>query len=457
MLTPDYLLHISEGAEEISAQMHTDMLKRIVSRIQARQKRGDTYILTSSDKWQLESLQDAGYLRNDLADEITKYTGIQAEEIKQAMEDAGVRTMAYDDRIYQQSGIADVKQPLSPYMERLMQRNYEATMYEWSNYTRTTADAVQDWFVSAMDNIYNQVTFGGVGYIQAFTETIDRLAETGLYISYPSGHRDAIETATLRCVRTGVSQATAQIQEQRMNELGVDLVLVSSHQGARPSHQVWQGKVYSRSGQDKKYPDFVSNTHYGQGDGLCGWNCRHQFMPYFEGMHNPFYRYDNKENRQLYEDTQTQRSMERAVRKTKRNIDVLKAAQDGDPDHADAYSGKLSYLRQRLKVQQTAYYDFCEKKDLRPLPERMKIAKAGRARPHDNVQIDFIKPNLTPNGVIPTPVAPVVTPKPPKAVEGKVLTKPVRGKDERMKDLLERLKKKGVKYNPVGFLKKKSK
>ena len=395
MLTPDYLLHISEGAEEIAAQMHTDMLKRIVAHIQARQKRGDTYILTAADKWQLEALQDAGYLRNDLAEDIALYTNLQADEIRQAMEDAGVRTMAYDDRIYQQAGIADTKQPLSPYMERLMQRNYEATMHEWSNYTRTTADAAQDWFVSAMDRVYNQVTFGGVGYIQAFAETIDDLAKTGLYINYPSGHRDTIETATLRCVRTGVSQATAQIQERRMDEMGVDLVLVSSHQGARPSHQVWQGKVYSRSGASPKYPDFISNTHYGSGDGLCGWNCRHQFMPFIEGMHNPFLRYDNKENRELYEATQTQRSMERSVRRTKRNLEVLKAAQDGDPDHADQYESGIAKLKERLKLQRGAYYDFCEKKDLRPLPERMRIAKAGRARPHDNVQVDFVKPNMT--------------------------------------------------------------
>ena len=375
MLTPDYLLHISEGAEEISAQMHTDILKRIVSRIQARQKRGDENVLAPIDKWQIEVLQDAGYLRNDIAEEIAKYTPLQADEIKQAMEDAGVRTMAYDDRIYQQAGIIDTKQPLAPYMIRLMQRNYEATFHDWENYTRTTADAAQDWFVRAMDDLYNKVSIGSVGYIQAFYEAIDDLAKTGLTINYPSGHRDTIEAATLRCVRTGVSQTTAQIQEQRMNELGIDLVLVSSHQGARPSHQVWQGKVYSRSGKDSKYPDFVSNTHYGSGDGLCGWNCRHQFMPYYEGMYNPFERYDNKENRELYKATQTQRSMERAIRKTKRNVEALKSAQDGDPDHAEQYADRLTLLRDRLRNQRKEYYAFCDKKDLRPLPERMRIAK----------------------------------------------------------------------------------
>lgn len=375
MLDPDYLLHISEGAEEIAAQMHTDLIKRIVSRIQARQKNGDTYILTSADKWRIESLQNAGYLREDIAAEIAKYTNLQEQEIKDAFEDAGVRTLDYDQEVYEQAGISEEHQPMSPYMTRLMQRNYEATLHEWSNYTRTTADAAQDWFINAMDEVYNKVTFGGVGYIEAFYEAIDKLADTGLVVVYPSGHRDTIETATLRCVRTGVSQATAQISSRRMDEMGVDLVLVSSHMGARPSHQEWQGKVYSRSGTDRKYPDFVSSTHYGSGDGLCGWNCRHQFMPYFEGMTNPFKRYNDKENKELYEDTQTQRSMERGVRRTSRKLQVLESARDNDPEHADMYNAEINNLRTKLKLQRKEYSNFCDKKNLRPLPERLRIAK----------------------------------------------------------------------------------
>jgi hypothetical protein len=32
MLTPEYLLHVSEGAEEIAARLHTDIVKRIARR-----------------------------------------------------------------------------------------------------------------------------------------------------------------------------------------------------------------------------------------------------------------------------------------------------------------------------------------------------------------------------------------------------------------------------------------
>ena len=383
MLTPDYLLHVSEGAEEIAAQLHTDIIKRISRRVMARMQRGDGYTLTSIDKWQIETLLDAGYLRDDIAKDIADATGKEAEEIRAAFEDAGVRTFDYDDRVYNAAGISTTKLQDSPAMIRLMQRNYDATMGEWSNYTRTTADASVQAFINTMDRAYNNVMSGNIGYIQAFTEAINTLAKEGIQkIAYPSGHVDTIETATLRAVRTGVSQASAQIQIARMDENDIDLVLVSSHLGARPSHQVWQGKVYSRSGKSKKYADFYEATGYGTGAGLCGWNCRHNFSPWIPGMDNPFERYDSEENKKAYDESQKQRAMERGIRSTRREADVKKdqLANAASDEERQTLSDELAYMQKQLKRETKAYQDYCDAHGLRPLPERLKIAKTGRAK-----------------------------------------------------------------------------
>ena len=378
MLTPDYLLHITEGAEEIAAELHTAMLKEVTRRILEREAKGFDYILTPSDRWRLESLLELGDLRDDLIKEIAEYTNYEEKEIRAAFRDAGIKALSYDDKIYKRAGLSPVPLAQSPYMLRLMQRNYEATMGEWMNFTRTTADATEQTFIDTMDQIYSRVTSGGTGYIEAYVDGIDSLAKQGLYVHYPSGHKDTIETATLRCVRTGVSQASAQIQIARLDEMNCDLVLVSSHMGARPSHQVWQGKIYSRSGTSKKYPDFVSSTGYGTGEGLCGWNCRHNFSPYYEGQGNPFERYDDKENRELYEKTQEQRAMERAIRKSKREKETLADAVDNaqDDETRKQLAERLSRSRKRLAQQNAAYKDFCTENDLRPLPERLRIAKS---------------------------------------------------------------------------------
>ena len=76
------------------------------------------------------------------------------------------------------------------------------------------------------------------------------------------------------------------LQLARMEEMGCEFVEVTAHEGARPTHAVWQGRVYHRGGavvQDgERYEDFEAATGYGTGPGLCGWNCRHNFYPFYK-------------------------------------------------------------------------------------------------------------------------------------------------------------------------------
>lgn len=245
MLKPDYLLHISEGAEDISEALHNEIIKRIINRIMLRISRNDDYILTAYDKWNIETLQQAGYLLEDIQKEIAKSTKLQEKEIAEAMEDAGVEALSYDDKIYESVGLSPTPLMQSPEIIRLMQKNYEATLGEWHNFTRTTAEISQQLFINQLDKFYMLVSTGAMGYTQALREIIDTVVSDGVRVYYDTGHSDTIETATLRAVRTGISQMTAQVQLARAKEMGVDLCMVSSHLGARPSHAEWQGKIYS--------------------------------------------------------------------------------------------------------------------------------------------------------------------------------------------------------------------
>lgn len=378
MLSPDYLLHISEGAEQIAEELHVDIINRIIDRIMTRMSRGEEFMLTSYDKWQIETLQEAGFLLEDIQEEISRKTKQQLEEVREAMEEAGVTALEYDDKIYRDAGLSPTALEQSPYMIRLMQRDYEATMGEWKNFTRTTADASRQMYITALDNAYNLVTSGAISYTQAFKEALDSIVNEGVKIKFPSGREDTIETATLRAIRTGVSQMSAHIQIARMDEVGWDLVLVSSHLGARPDHQTWQGKVYSRTGTN--YPDFVESTRYGYVDGLCGANCRHNFSPYFEGMENPFEHYDDEENQKRYDLEQRQRTLERRIRDTKRKCLNQKRVIDKCKDEKLKFEYDIEYQKKSalLQKQNKAYKDFCAENNLRPLNERIQIAKWNR-------------------------------------------------------------------------------
>lgn len=381
MLSPSYLLHAVEPAEEIAEQLHIDIIRRIVERIVIRFQRGDDYVLTALDKWQIETLQEAGYLLEDIQKELAAATGKMQKEIAEAMEDAGVVALEYDDRIYRDAGLDPVPLVQSPYMIQLMQDTYTKTMGEWRNFTSVSKRAIHSLFVEACDTAYMQAMSGAISPSQAYLEALEKIVEGGVYVQYPGGRKDTIETATARAVRTGISQASARIQLARMDEMDVDLVLVSSHLGARPEHYVWQGKVYTRSGMDVRYPDFETVTGYGTVTGLCGANCRHNFSPYFEGMRNPFQEYDSEENQKQYELEQRQRTLERRIRKSKQEAMGWRATMDAETDPVKKAKAEEKYQKKAALLQQQnkAYNDFCEETGQKKRHDRIAVAKWNRS------------------------------------------------------------------------------
>lgn len=406
MLTPDYLYRITEGAEDIASQLHANILQKIIERMMIRIGRGEDYLLTATDKWQIEVLQEAGYLLEDIQKEVSDKTKKQVKEIREAMEDAGVQALQWDDKIYQAAGLSPAPLLQSPVLMRIMQRNYEATAGEWRNFTRTTANEAQRLFINQMDNAYNMVVSGAVSYTEAVRDAINNVSETGMKVNYPSGHKMSVEAATMIIVRTGISQAAAEVSLERMKEMDWDIVMVSAHLGARTgdggmnpgNHLWWQGQFYSRTGRTKEYPDFKTATGYGTGEGLCGWNCRHSFGP-GDGINNPFSEKDiaYADNYKTEKLQQRQRTLERRIRDSKRKVQNLQTAVDNCKDEKLKFElqQKLDRKSYTLSKQNKAYKQYCKDNNLKEYTERLKVAKwdrqqaakaAGAARRYQNAK-----------------------------------------------------------------------
>ena len=386
MLRPAYLAAIAEGSEQIASELHDYIVQAIVGRMMERIGRGEKYLLTSADRWRIQILQDAGELLENITAELSLYTGKQIQEIRSAMEEAGVKALEADDLIYSAAGLSTVPLWESPALVRLMERNMNASLGEWRNYTRTTAEEAQRFYITECDKADNRVMSGAVAYTQAVKEAVEEVASAGVAVKYPTGHTDTLETATARAVRTGIAQATGDISLKRMEEMNWDIILVSAHIGARTgdggqnpgNHLWWQGQFYSRTGEDKHFPPF-SQTGYGTGEGLCGWNCRHSFGC-GDGVHNPYKDIQTEDNVRMEKLEKRQRELERRVRKTKRAVMGMQTAVEQCQDEAAKFAlqqelDRKSYLLQR---QNQAYQDFCKYNSLRPLSERLKIARWSR-------------------------------------------------------------------------------
>ena len=82
-------------------------------------------------------------------------------------------------------------------------------------------------------------------YNSVLRRVVTQLTNSGLrQIDYSSGRANRVDVAARRAVMTGVAKLTHKITEYHMEQLGCEYVEVSWHAGARPSHSVWQGKVY---------------------------------------------------------------------------------------------------------------------------------------------------------------------------------------------------------------------
>lgn len=97
-----------------------------------------------------------------------------------------------------------------------------------------------------------------------------------------------------------------------------------------PDCAPYQGRIYSRSGENKNYTAF-SDTSYGQAAGLFGINCNHFKYPYIPGItKQTYFPYDKEENDRIYKESQKQRYHERQIRAAKREVGMMEAIGDVD-------------------------------------------------------------------------------------------------------------------------------
>ena len=184
-----------------------------------------------------------------------------------------------------------------------------------------------------------ELTAGGLRSVDYFTDRGDGSTKK---------HSSRVEVAARRALMTGFNQTVAKITEENAEKLGTDKFEVTYHRGARPTHQPWQGRVYSKA-------ELVSVCGYGEVDGLKGANCYHDFHPFIEGISKRLYtdeqldewnreentprEYNGKEYT-VYEAQQRQRRLEASLRRKREEIELL---EKGGASEDDILAAKAKY------------------------------------------------------------------------------------------------------------------
>lgn len=387
MLSPEYLAGCADGILKLYRQLEDDIVRDMVRRLVSTD-----WQMTQSAVWQMEKAQELGlHVYGDIVRRLAQITGKTTQELKELFEDGGTETLRYDDRIYRQAGLNPLPVKQSPGMLQVLTAGYKKCGQTLKNLTLTTASEAQQLFITSCNRAYMQVSSGAFDYNTAIRKAVEAFGSSGATVRYPTGHRDKTDVAVRRAVMTGVSQTCGQLQEMRLDEMDCDLVETTAHMGARLSHSYWQGQVFSRSGKHRKYPDFVASTGYGSGEGLMGWNCRHGFYPFFEGLSERAYSKEmltewkqhtvsyNGKTYTDYEASQKQRELERGIRDTKRTLlGIEEGKREADDELRRGLEEDFAAKSVKLKKQEQALADFLKQTGREE--ERARVQTAGFGR-----------------------------------------------------------------------------
>lgn len=355
-------------------QLEDDILSAVIRRIL---KMG---YVSEASKHQLEVLQAAGLLYDDIVQLIADRTDACTAQVKALFEDAGVQTVEIDNSLHEAAGALpiDIRQDSST--RQVLEAGYKKTLGTMQNLVSTTATQTQTAFIQTCDRIYMQVSSGAFSYQEAIMNALRALADTGATVSYPTGHTDRMDVAVRRCVLTGASQTAAAVSLRQAEDAGCYLMEITAHSGARPDHAKWQGQLVTITGKNAgKIIDglrvfTLSEIGYGSGEGFKGWNCRHNWHAYYPGFSTP--NYTPEELKKLdepcisyngklyteYEVSQMQRAQERRVRAWKRRCITAQEGVNSATDEATRATAQAEYSKSavHLKANEEKLKDFCK-------------------------------------------------------------------------------------------------
>lgn len=338
-LSPNYLQTCADGIEQIFWSLGTQILMDIAARLK------DSEEMTAATEYLNEKLRVLGLQQTAINQMLAVAMNTTEQEVAKLIEESTYKSTRNTFELlkkagYDTSGLSFRDQIL---------RGTETLNGELRNLTRTTGQLASQKLMNAYDQAYLQVASGAYSFDQALANTIEKVAKEGIgMVEYPSGTRRTIEAAARVAVRTSVNQNALLCESDIIDKMGVNLVETSSHMGARPSHAVWQGKVFWVKDPEDGYENFYEATGYGTPTGLGGYNCRHSFYPYFKELGRQTYEhYDEEQNAKVYQLEQKQRYLERKERFWDREERVLRA---GGQNAAKATKWKKYYKAALTKL-----------------------------------------------------------------------------------------------------------
>nr|WP_296083921.1 phage minor capsid protein [uncultured Blautia sp.] len=370
-MTQGEIEKLTAKTENIFSELEVRIMSDIVRRIK------ENGVSTATADWQISRLQQLGMAREEVTAWIQKALEASDKEMDRIFSDETYKEYYGHARAYRIADFQQIPFDQNTFLQSLIETTKQQMMSEYQNITGSMGFAIKDpatgkirssplldYYRSTLDNAVMDIQSGAFDYNTVLNRTITEMTRSGIrYIEYDSRHRDRVNVAVRRAVLTGFRQVQGKINEQVAADLNTDQYEVSYHVGARPTHQPWQGRVWTMQ-------QLITVCGLGEITGLKGINCYHDYKPFPPGSvrtytdeqlaqmlqeENTPKEYNGKRYT-TYEALQQQRKMERNMRAQRQKIKLL---QEGDADPDDIILAKAKY-----QGQMQTYKDFSEKMKL---------------------------------------------------------------------------------------------
>lgn len=368
---------------ELEERIIQDIVRRIV-------KTGE---VTSTADWQINRLKIIGYSSEDIEKMLKTTLNKSYPEMFELYDKVINWEYVRNKDLYEQVNAEYIPFEKNKHLNQAINGIAQQSLEDLENITRSlgfyldingkkTMTPLSQVYTEHLDRACFDIVSGAFDYNSVLRRTVTQLTNSGLRtIDYVSGWHNRVDVAARRAVMTGLSQITGKITDYNAKKLGTEYFEVAWHAGARPTHAVWQGKVWTKE-------QLVSVRGLGTVTGLLGANCYHEYYPFFPGISernwtDQWLEEKNQEENKpkefqgkeytVYEAKQRQRQMETAMRAQREKV---RALQKGKADQDEILAHKMKY-----QGQLNEYARFSKKMGLRQERERIYLDMKGRVAP----------------------------------------------------------------------------
>ena len=390
------------------ASRYQDLEERIMQDIVRRiMKAGE---ITSTADWQINRLQILGYSSEDIEKEIKKALNASYPEMFELYDKVINWEYVRNKDIYEQINAEYIPFEENGQLKQITEAIIDQSFDDLENVTsslgfyldygngKKVLTPLSQVYTKYLDVACYDIVTGAFDYNSVLRRVVTQLTNSGLrQIDYSSGRANRVDVAARRAIMTAVSQITGKISEYNAQKLGTEYFEVEWHAGARPTHAVWQGRVWSKE-------QLYSVCGLGTVTGLLGVNCYHTYHLFFPGLSERNWTDDwleeqnRKENEPreflgkeytLYEAKQRQRQMETAMRAQREKVKLLQA---GGADQDEVILHKAKY-----QGQLNEYSRFCRKMSLTEERERIYLDMMGKIATNNKSQNSIFHPKMIKN------------------------------------------------------------